>query len=108
MSNLTVGQVENIEPVWLVNDLAEDTSLATLTLREWSTSTARYWTGLAWTSTPTTLAFTAGRYLLTVPAEWEGLVVEVICSLAGLPDLCDELIITATDSGGTAHVEVGP
>lgn len=90
------GQVENIEPVWLLNGAAVATTNATVTLREWSTGAARYWTGTAWSGAPTTLALTSGRYLLTVPTAWLGLVVEVICSLAGYPDLTDELVVDDT------------
>ncbi len=106
MPSLAAGQEENIEPVWLLNGTAVSMASATLTLREWSTGAARYWTGAAWTTTPTTLAFTSGRYLLTIPQAWEGLVVEVICSLTGYPDLTDELVIPTAALDPHIHADI--
>lgn len=106
MSTLTAGQVEPVEPAWYIGSTAVDTSAAAVTFREFSTGSARYWTGSAWSSTPTSLALTGGRYLLTVPASWQGLVVDVICTLTGYPDLTDEIVVQTPSSDPHMHADL--
>ena len=95
--SLNPGQIVPVEPIWYDSDgnLVSPVG-AVVSFRDFSTGSARYWTGAAWTSSPTTLATTAGRYLLTVPSAWLGLVVAVTASLAGQPDLPDAYTIDDT------------
>jgi len=88
--SLSPGQIVPVEPVWYDNDgnLVSPVG-AVVAFRDFSTGSARYWTGSAWTSTPTTLPTTGGRYILTVPSDWLGLAVTVTASLSGQPDLSD-------------------
>jgi hypothetical protein len=91
MPDLAPDQAWNVEHVYELNG-AEITGTG-VTFREWSTGAARYWTGTAWTPTPTVLPLTAGRYLLTVPTAWLGLVVEAIVAFTDYPDVVDELVV---------------
>jgi hypothetical protein len=94
---LNPGQIVPIEPAWYdSNGNPVSSSGATVTFRDFSTGSARYWTGSAWTSTPTTLPTTAGRYVLTVPSAWLGLVVAVTASLSGQQDLTDTYTVDDT------------
>lgn len=100
MPNLTVGMVTRLDAAWDLG--ASVVSADTVTLTEWSTGAARYWTGAAWTSTPTTLAV---PQTVTVPSAWLGLEVGVLYTWAAYPELTAEPIVVVPES---ATVNVTP
>lgn len=90
----------------MVDNVAQGGS-ATLLFADFSAGSTRYWTGTAWSTTTTPLPMTnfsgVHRYVLEVPEAWAGLVIQVVCSLPGQPDLADEIIVesVATVYGGS-------
>lgn len=99
MTSVSPGQQVPLEAQWLIDGVAQS-GAATVTLRNFIGGVERYWTGSAWTTTPTSLASTpvAGfyRYLLTIPSAWLDLIVEVTHSLPGNVDQTAELAVVSS------------
>lgn len=102
MPTLAAGFVTRLDAVW---DTGSSTVAAdTVTLTEWSTGSARYWTGSAWTTTPTALTVPVS---LTVPASWEGLEVGVLYTWAAYPELSDDpIVVPSPNESTTFHADI--